>query len=324
MTPLAVVAIGGNALTGADQQGTAEQIADNAAEMARCVAILGQTRRVVVVHGNGPQVGNLSIQQDSAAELVPAQPLYQLGAMTQGQLGSVLVREIDRIGGSGTAAALITHVEVDPADPAFADPVKPVGPFFDRARAAALAKARGWEVREDSGRGYRRVVASPRPVAIVEISAIRALVAAGHVVVAAGGGGIPVSRSADGALSGVDGVIDKDHAAAELAAAVGAQDLFLLTGVDSVMLDFGTPQQRPAHRLSAHEARTHLAEGQFAAGSMGPKIEAALAFLASGGQRAIITSARMLPDAAAGKDGAGTHVVADVVAMAGQASAGRA
>jgi carbamate kinase len=323
MTPLAVVAIGGNALTGADQQGTAEQIADNAAEMARCVAILGQTRRVVVVHGNGPQVGNLTIQQDSAAELVPAQPLYQLGAMTQGQLGSVLVREIDRIQGSGTAAALITHVEVDPADPAFADPVKPVGPFFDRARAAQLAKVRGWEVREDSGRGYRRVVASPRPVAIVEISAIRALVAAGHVVVAAGGGGIPVSRGADGALSGVDGVIDKDHAAVALAAAVGAQDLYLLTGVDSVMLDFGTPQQRPAHRLAAHEARTYLAEGQFPAGSMGPKIEAALAFLAGGGQRAIITSARTLADVAAGKDGAGTHVVADVVAMAGQASAGR-
>ncbi|MEO6821735.1 MAG: carbamate kinase [Candidatus Nanopelagicales bacterium] len=318
MRPLAVVAIGGNALTGAGQEGTAEQIADNAAAMARCVATLGRTRRVVVVHGNGPQVGNLSIQQDSAADLVPAQPLYQLGAMTQGQLGSVLVREIDQILGSGAAAALITHVEVDLADPAFGDPVKPVGPFFNRARAGQLAKARGWQVREDSGRGYRRVVASPRPTAIVEISAIRALVAAGHVVVAAGGGGIPVSRGADGSLSGVDGVIDKDHAAAALAAAVGAEDLYLLTGVDSVMLDFGTPQQRPAHRLDADEARTHLADGQFAAGSMGPKVEAALAFLAGGGQRAIITSARMLPDAATGKDGAGTHVVADVPAMAGQ------
>jgi carbamate kinase len=311
MTSPAVVAIGGNALTGAGQEGTAGQIAANAADMARAVAVLHQQRPVVVVHGNGPQVGNLSIQQECAVETVPAQPLHQLGAMTQGQLGSVLVREIDRVCGPRSAVAVVTHVEVDPDDPAFHDPVKPVGPFFPAARARELAAERGWQVREDSGRGYRRVVPSPRPHDIVELTAVRALVAAGLVVVAAGGGGIPVSRDGSGGLHGVDGVIDKDHAAAVLGAALGAGELYLLTGVDAVMLDFGRPDQRPAYRLGAGQAQAYLVQGQFAAGSMGPKVEAALEFLSGGGRRAVVTSARRLADVAAGKDGAGTVIEPD-------------
>lgn len=318
MRPLAVVAIGGNALTRADQQGLAEQIEANAAENAAQVAALRVAGwQVVVVHGNGPQVGNLGIQQEGAVDSVPAQPLHQLCAMTQGQLGSVLVREIDRLCGYGSAVAVVTHVAVDTADAAFQDPTKPVGPFFTAERAAELAAQRGWQVREDAGRGHRRVVASPLPLEVVEIEAVRALVGADHIVVAAGGGGIAVSRSSTGALVGVDGVIDKDHAAAVVAVALGAQDLYLLTGVDAVLLDFGTPSQRPAHLLTTEQAGEHLAAGQFPSGSMGPKVAAALAFIAGGGSRAIITSARMLPDAVAGRADVGTSIVARVPAMAG-------
>lgn len=311
MMPLAVVAVGGNALTAADQTGTWTEIAANAAEMATCLAALRSTGwQVAVVHGNGPQVGNLAIQQDEGASLVPGQPLHQLCAMTQGQLGSVLARAIDRDCGAGSAVAVVTHVEVDPDDPAFDHPTKPIGPFFSEARAAELAAERGWTVVEDAGRGWRRVVASPRPTAVVEVSAISTLLQAGHVVLAAGGGGVAVRAADDGSLTGVDAVIDKDHAAATLATAIGASELYLLTGVDCVLLDFGTPRQRPAHVLTPAEAERHLADGQFPEGSMGPKVTAALRFLADGGSRVIITSAAKLAAAVAGEPGAGTALTA--------------
>lgn len=311
MTSLAVVAIGGNALTGPHQAGTCADIEANAADMARSLYPLVQSgRSVAVVHGNGPQVGNLSIQQDEALALVPAQPLHVLSAMTQGQLGSVLARAIDAHCGQGTAVAVVTHVTVDVDDPAFSHPTKPIGPFFSAERAAELAAERGWTVVEDAGRGYRRVVASPRPTGVVEMSAIRTLLQAGHVVLAAGGGGVAVRVADDGSLTGVDAVIDKDHAAAALATAIGASELYLLTGVDCVLLDFGTPRQRPAHVLTTQEAERHLADGQFPEGSMGPKITAALRFLADGGSRAIITSAAKLAAAAAGEPGAGTALTA--------------
>ena len=264
--------MGGNALTGADQLGTHDEITDNAAGMARSLATLVHAGwQVAIVHGNGPQVGNLAMQQDAAGGTVPAQPLHQLTAMTQGQLGGALAREIDRLCGPGTAVAVVTHVRVDPDDPAFANPTKPIGPFLGAGFAAGLALRWGWHVVEDSGRGHRRVVASPLPLEIVEMAAIRALLAAGNVVLAAGGGGIPVTSGADGALTGADAVIDKDHAAAVLATSIGAQELYLLTGVDAVQLDFGTPRQRPVHALALHEAEQHLADGQFPAGSMGPR-----------------------------------------------------
>jgi carbamate kinase len=305
----AVVAVGGNALTAAGQAGTAAEIEANAAEMAAGLAPLVRAgRRVAVVHGNGPQVGNLALQQDAVEGSVPAQPLHQLCAMTQGQLGSVLVRAIDGVCGPGTAACVVTHVVVDPADPAFGHPTKPIGPFFGRERAEQLARERGWSVVEDSGRGHRRVVASPRPAGIVEIGAVSALLAAGHVVLAAGGGGVAVEVGPDGAMRGLDAVVDKDHAAAALAAAVGATELYLLTGVDSVLLDFGTPDQRPVDRLTAEEAERHLADGQFPPGSMGPKVTAALEFLQQGGRRVVITSLALLDAAAAGRPGAGTRI----------------
>jgi carbamate kinase len=260
-------------------------------------------RRVAVVHGNGPQVGNLALQQDALAGDVPAQPLHQLSAMTQGQLGGVLARAMDTECGSGIAVCVVTHVLVDAADPAFARPTKPIGPFLSAAEAARLAHDRGWSVVEDAGRGYRRVVPSPRPAGIVELPAVRSLLAAGHVVLAAGGGGVAVAVTAEGGLTALDAVIDKDLAAAALATAIGADELFLLTGVDCVELDHGTPHARPVHRLDADEAALHLAAGQFPPGSMGPKVDAALAFLSAGGHRAIITSAPLLAAAAAGRAG---------------------
>lgn len=309
MTSVAVVAVGGNALTRAGQAGTAVEIEANAAGMAGCVADLVRAGwTVAVVHGNGPQVGNLAMQQDEARDLVPAQPLHALCAMTQGQLGSILVRALDRACGPGTAVAVVTHVTVDDDDPGFTTPTKPIGPYLTAEQGAELVRERGWTVIEDSGRGHRRVVASPRPRGVVEMRAVRTLLAAGHVVLAAGGGGVAVVRGAAG-LAGKEAVVDKDLAAAQLATAVGATELYLLTAVDRVLLDYGTSRQRPVDRLDLDEARRHLADGQFPPGSMGPKVVAAVGFLESGGRRAIITSAERLADAVAGVPGAGTSFV---------------
>jgi carbamate kinase len=191
--------------------------------------------------------------------------------------------------GPGAATALVTHVTVSPADPAFAAPSKPIGPFFSAGEAQRLAAARDWVVQPDSGRGFRRVVPSPEPTGVVELDAVRALVAAGHVVIACGGGGIPVTGA-----GAVDAVIDKDRAASLLARLLGAQALLILTAVDRVMLNYGTPQQAELGTITADEAERYLSEGQFPPGSMGPKIEAALAFLARGGEWAAITSPGLL------------------------------
>ena len=293
MTKTAVVALGGNALTRVGQSGTCDEMLANAAAMASAVhAVIEAGWRVVIVHGNGPQGGNLALQQDSTA-MVPAQPLPLLSAMTQGLLGSLLARAIDLLRGPGTAVALITHVTVNPADPAFGSPTKPIGPFFAPAEARQLAEARGWIVKPDSGRGYRRVVASPEPASVIEIDAMRALVNAGHVVIAGGGGGIPVqAMGPHGGLA--DAVIDKDRAAGLIARLLGAQTLLLVTAVDRVMLDYGQPTQSELGTITAAEAARHLADGQFPPGSMGPKIEAALGFLADGGELAVVTSPELL------------------------------
>jgi carbamate kinase len=337
MTKTAVVALGGNALTLPGQAGTCEEMLARAADMAASINdIIEAGWRVVIVHGNGPQVGNLALQQEATA-LVPALPLAVLGAMTQGQIGSMLALAIDRLRGPGSAASLITHVIVDPADPAFGAPTKPIGPFFDRGQAERLAAERGWTVQPDSGRGYRRVVASPQPVGIVEIAAIRALLAAGVLVIAAGGGGIPLTAAPTGpaapaapdtpagpAGDGRDGpasagrslhaaladaVVDKDRAARLLATLVGAQALLLVTAVDRVMLDFGTPQESSLGAVTAGEMGRYLGEGQFPPGSMGPKIEAALQFLAGGGEVAVVTSPGLLAATLVGAGpGGGTRI----------------
>jgi len=316
MAKTAVIALGGNALTRAGQQGTYDEMLANAAVMAAAVnEVIEAGWRVVIVHGNGPQVGNLALQQE-ATTMVPAQPLALLNAMTQGELGSVIACAIDLLRGPGTAAALVTHVTVDPADPAFQSPSKPIGPFFERSEAQQLAASRGWVVKPDSGRGYRRVVASPEPTGVIEIDALCTLVSAGHLVIAAGGGGIPVADAGtrdaivDAGTRGaiVDAVIDKDRAAGLIARLLGAQALLLVTAVDRVMLDYGTPKQSELGTITAAEATRYLDDGQFPPGSMGPKIESALRFLADGGELAVVTSPGLLAATLAGGQGSGTRI----------------
>ena len=305
-----VLAIGGNALApegGADasaQAARAEHVAD------AVMRVRASGRRVLIVHGNGPQVGALALAQEAVSREVPPLPLDLLGAMTQGQVGVQLSRAIgDRLEASEGArpvVALVTQIVVDAADPAFGAPTKPIGPFFPEGRSRRLADARGWSVAEDSGRGWRRVVPSPIPLEIVEWPQIATLLDAGQVVIAAGGGGVPVVRTPQG-LCGVEAVIDKDLAAARLGALVGASMLILATGVDRVMLDFGTPDERPLDAMDTAEARQHMADGQFPPGSMGPKVDAAIRFVEDGGGTAVIAS---LEGAAETLDGrGGTRVV---------------
>src|SRR3954454_20076642 len=293
MPRTAVVALGGNAITRGGQSGTYEEQAENAHAMARAVCALRDAGwNVVLVHGNGPQVGNLAIQQDEAAAIVPALPLFCVNSMTQGQLGSLLSLALlaEGRGRLPGVVSVVTHVIVDPADPAFTRPSKPVGPFFDEQQARSLAQARGWEIVRDGDRGYRRVVASPKPVGIVEVDAIRALIEQHMIVVAAGGGGIPV-MAGDHGLEGIDAVIDKDFTAQRLAVSVTADALVLVTDTAKVHLDFGTPEQRTIDEMSVGEAVKHLEDGQFPDGSMGPKVRAAVRFLQEGGRTAVITTA---------------------------------
>jgi carbamate kinase len=297
-----VVALGGNVLTREGQAGTGEEQEANARLMARAVArIIDADWRVVITHGNGPQVGNLAIQQEEGAGMVPSQPLFVLGSMTQGQIGHVLGTAVAEASGTEVVTVL-THVEVDRDDPAFTDPTKPIGPFFSEGQAHRLAEKRGWAVRQDAGRGFRRVVPSPDPRSILEADAIGTLVEQAYTVIAAGGGGVPVVRRGR-RWAGVDAVIDKDLSAERLASDIGADTLLLLTGVDRVALDFGTPDERPLTVVSVEEARELLADGQFPPGSMGPKVTAAIRFVEGGGAQAIITSPRRATAALAGTHG---------------------
>jgi carbamate kinase len=239
--------------------------------------------------------------------------------MTQGQVGHLITASLQ---GGGTmpeppVATIVTHALVDPADPAFQRPTKPIGPFYRRQEAERLARERRWEMVEDAGRGWRRVVPSPEPQGFLETDAIRALVESGFVVVAAGGGGIPVVREGAG-ISGVDAVIDKDLAAQRLASLVGADVLVLLTAVDRVWLGFGTPRQRAVDAMTVDEAERHLADGEFPPGSMGPKVTSAIRFVRGGGRRAVITSPSRAREGLAGR--AGTSVVPGRVPAAAEPS----
>ncbi len=295
MARTAVVAVGGNALTRSDQSGTYAEQTANARSMAAAVCQLRDAGwSVVLVHGNGPQVGNLAIQQEEAATRVPELPLFWLDAMTEGQLGSLLTLALHECGQGRLpgVVSVVTHTVVDADDPAFTRPTKPIGPFLGEEQARGHAAERGWTVGADAGRGYRRLVASPQPQRIVELGAIRALVDLGMIVVAAGGGGVPVVAEGHG-YRGVDAVIDKDLAAQRLASALHAQALVLITDVAQVMLDYGTPEARGIAELTADEAQAHADDGQFPEGSMGPKIDAAIRFLREGGRTAVVTNAEL-------------------------------
>ncbi|BBG04260.1 MULTISPECIES: carbamate kinase [Pseudonocardia] len=316
MPKTAVVALGGNAITRNGEAGTHAEQAANARRMARAVCTLRDAGwNVVLVHGNGPQVGNLAIQQEDAAGRVPAQPLFVTNAMTQGQLGSLLELALLAEGRGRLAGvvSMVTHVIVEPDDPAFENPTKPVGPFFTEQEAAELAEARGWAIVRDGARGHRRVVPSPRPIGIVEADAIRALIDQHMIVVAGGGGGIPVIAG-DRGLEGIDAVVDKDYTAQRIAVSVNADALVLVTDTEKVQLDFGTDHQRPITEMSVEEALKHLDDGQFPEGSMGPKVRAAVRFLREGGGTAVITTAeRAGPSLDTGEDRAddavGTRIV---------------
>jgi len=310
-----LIAVGGNALIEDGEEGTIEQQAANAARLAPHVAaITARGWRTVVTHGNGPQVGFILLRSElvSREARVPVLSLEMCVADSQGGIGhlltSALSTQLAQRGLVDRVAYLLTHTVVDPEDPAFAHPTKPIGPAYEAAEAEERRR-RGWVMVEERGRGFRRVVPSPRPRRIVEAEQVRLLLDAGYVVVAAGGGGIPVAEDAPGVYRGVEAVIDKDHASAELALALGVRRLVVSTGVEQVALDYGTPRQRALDELTATEARRHLDEGQFPPGSMGPKIEAALTFLERGGEDVIITSPDALERAFDGRTG--TRIVRD-------------
>lgn len=305
-----VIALGGNAFVPEGSSGAHAEQAAAIQAMARVVVDLHRRgHSVVVSHGNGPQVGALAIQHEEGAELAPPQPLFVLDAMTQGHLGHLLVTAIHNGAGSSvTASALVTHVVVEPDDEAFEHPSKPIGPFYSREEARALARDRGWDMREVSQRRCRRVVPSPHPVEVLELASVHALVERGTIVVAAGGGGVPVARGPDGRLRGVDAVVDKDRSARVLASALGAAVLIFVTGVPAVAIDYGTEQARDVEQMTVAEADRWLSEGQFPAGSMGPKVESATDFVGRGGQLAIITSERHVLAALEGRHG--TRIVA--------------
>jgi carbamate kinase len=311
-SPLMVVAIGGNALIKDKQhQSVPDQMAALEETSHHLAALVEDGWRMVIGHGNGPQVGFILRRSELAAHELHEVPLDVCGADTQGAIGyelqQALGHDFARLGLDRQAVTVVTQVEVDLADPAFAAPSKPIGSFLDD-ETAARRQAQGATIVEDAGRGKRVVVASPRPTLIVELPAVRTLAAAGFVVITVGGGGIPVAKDAQGNLHGVAAVIDKDFASSLLASELGADLFVIATAVDRVALDFGKPAQRWLDRMTLGEAKQYLAEGShFAAGSMAPKIEACIWYLERGGGEAIITDPPHLREAVRGT--AGTHIV---------------
>ena len=305
---LAVVAFGGNALLRPEDHGTQEEQIARAKQAARWLAdIVRHGYKLIVVHGNGPQVGNILVQAEEASTKIPPQTLDVCVAQTEGSIGFVLQQAIrnrlESIGVGGEVATILTEVEVDANDPAFKRPTKPIGPFFTRYRAEALERDLGWTMHEDAGRGWRHVVPSPKPLRILNIKTIARMLESSAVVIAAGGGGIPVARGRDGQWRGIEAVIDKDFASALLAADLGADLFVVLTGVPQVALDFGKPTQRFVSRLTVAEAEKHLADGQFPPGSMGPKIESAIQFVRATKKQVLITDVNVLREALEGKEG---------------------
>jgi carbamate kinase len=305
---LCVVSLGGNALIRRGEEGTIEeQFAHTRACAAQLSLMVRDGFRIVITHGNGPIVGNIVIRNEAARNTVPPMPLYICDADSEGGIGYMIqqtlynsLRGVREVRGVVT---VITQVVVDGKDRAFEEPSKPIGPFYTEGEAAELEKTRGWTLREDSGRGYRRVVPSPRPKKIVETEVIRHLASTGFITVAAGGGGVPVVELESGDLQGVDAVVDKDLATSLLARELGAECFINLTQVDSVYLDYGKDGQRPLRDAGLDEIAAYYEQGHFPAGSMGPKIEAAIGFLRAGGKEVIITTPELIGEAMEGRAG---------------------
>ena len=308
----AVVAFGGNALMGEDGNSTyAEQIIKTDIMCNKLLSLFNMGYRILITHGNGPQVGNFLMQQECLAENVPPMPLEACNAMTQGQIGYMIGHRLRNTFTQNNIKkpiiVFITQVVVSKDDPAFNNPTKFIGPFFNKEQSDKLSREEGWLMKEDSGRGYRRIVASPRPIDIIEKEEIAEMAHKDFVVIACGGGGIPVIRDEKGCLKGVPAVIDKDFAAEKIGNFIGAELLLLITPVDRVAINFGTPEQKNLSKITLEEAERYFSEGHFAPGSMGPKIEAAIQFLRSGGKKAIITSLDCIESAIKGE--AGTEII---------------
>lgn len=312
-TDACLVAMGGNSLLDPKATPTvASQFAVTAQALQPVAELIAAGHALVLTHGNGPQVGFMLMRSDLAREVVHQVPLDSLVANSQGSLGYMIQHELrEALGTRGLdvpVVAVVTEVEVDRNDAAFANPTKPVGKFYSAADADLLRRDHGWDMVEDSNRGYRRVVASPTPLRIIELNAIRTLLAGGATVIACGGGGIPVARDAAGVLHGVEAVIDKDLASALLAVQLGVRRFFITTGVEAIYVDYLTENRRPLRHVSAAELRALAEAKQFPAGSMGPKVAAALYFLEHGGQECTICTPEALTEAFAGR--AGTRITA--------------
>lgn len=302
-----VLAIGGNAIIKEGQVGTIEEQQQNIMESAMPVLdLMEQGHTVVITHGNGPQVGNTLIRGEMAKSVIPEYPLDVYGAETQGNLGYLIQQnfknKMTERNINKTIATVVTQSVVSSDDPAFQSPTKPIGPFYTKEEMEKIVAESNLTFVEDAGRGYRRVVASPKPVRIVEKEAIETLLNNGISVISTGGGGIPVIEN-NGKIEGIEAVIDKDFASALLAADIKADYLFILTGVEQVAINFGKPNQENLLEVTIEDALRYLDEGQFPKGSMGPKIEAAILFLQKGGKNVIITSIDALQDAIEGKTG---------------------
>lgn len=302
-----VIALGGNAISTRSSDTIYDEFANTRASLQALKPLFEAGVRLVITHGNGPQVGKLLRRVELSLSVVPETPLGVLVADTQGSIGYMIEQSLQNYLHDHhlerPVATLLTQVLVDPKDPALLEPTKYVGQFFSVQEAMQFRQEYGWTLREDSGRGWRRVVGSPRPLEIVNIRVLKKLVEAGVIVIAGGGGGIPCYLDEHGHLEGVDAVIDKDRCSALLANQLGAKELMILTGVRRVAVDFGKPTQRELDHLTVAQARTGLAEGQFPAGSMGPKIESAIQFIEGGGESCVITDFSGVEEALHGKGG---------------------
>ncbi len=310
---LALIAFGGNALLPDGARGLQDEQLRNARRAARLmVHIVKKGYELIIVHGNGPQVGNLLIQMEEAITKIPPYSLDLCDAMTEGSMGfmleAALINELRRSSIDKEVASIVTQVVVDKEDPAFENPTKPVGPFYSKYRAQMLAREKKWTVVDDAGRGYRKVVPSPKPIDIVPKWVIRDLVHAGRIVIAAGGGGIPVIINSRGLFEGVEAVIDKDYASSLLAREVKVDLFIILTAIDRVYLNFGTPEQTEAPVMTVEEAKAYLADGQFPPGSMGPKIRAGIEYIEAGGLEVLITKDTHLKAALINRSG--TRIIA--------------
>jgi carbamate kinase len=309
----AVVAIGGNALIKKGEEGNIYQQFANARETcAKIIKIVEMGYDIVLTHGNGPQVGDSIRRHENSRKTIPPYPLGMCVSETVGSMGYMLQQTMQNTAKKSNVSkdvvTIITQVLVDGNDPSFGNPTKPIGQFFSKTDIEEITRTEKWTVVEDSGRGWRRVVPSPKPLSIVEKDTIGDLLERGKIVIACGGGGLPVIQLENGLLDGVEAVVDKDYASSKLAQQLGIDELIILTGVDKVSVNFGKPDQADLDVLTVSDAKRYLADGQFPPGSMGPKIEAAIEFIENGGKRAIIASHDKLVEAVQGK--AGTQIIA--------------